>query len=30
LINAAERGDYASVDDAQAQLSRALAAEGLL
>jgi hypothetical protein len=30
LIDAAERGDRASVDDAAAQLSRALAAEGLL
>jgi hypothetical protein len=30
LIEAAERGDRASVDDAAAQLSRALAAEGLL
>jgi hypothetical protein len=30
LIDAAERSDRASVDDAAAQLSRALAAEGLL
>jgi hypothetical protein len=30
LIDAAERGDRASVDDAAAQISRALAAEGLL
>ena len=30
LIEAAERGDRASVDDAAAQISRALAAEGLL
>jgi hypothetical protein len=30
LIDAAERGDRASVDDAAVQLSRALAAEGLL
>jgi hypothetical protein len=30
LIEAAERGDRAGVDDAAAQLSRALAAEGLL
>ena len=30
LINAAARPDRASVDDAAAQLSRALAAEGLI
>jgi hypothetical protein len=30
LIEAAERGDRAGVDDAAAQLSRALAAEGLI
>ena len=30
LIEAAGRGDRASVDDAAAQLSRALAAEGML
>jgi hypothetical protein len=30
LIEAAERGDRASVDDAASQLSRALAAEGLV
>jgi hypothetical protein len=30
LIDAAERGDRASVDDAAAQLSWALASEGLL
>jgi hypothetical protein len=30
LIEAAERGDRASIDDAAAQLSRALAAEGLI
>jgi hypothetical protein len=30
LIEAARRGDRASVDDAASQLSRALAAEGLL
>jgi hypothetical protein len=30
LIEAAGRGDRASVDDAAAQINRALAAEGLL
>jgi hypothetical protein len=30
LIDAAERGSRASIDDASAQLSRALTAEGLL